>query len=213
MQQQHGVCYDEVKLFLDNVIASPYYIDQLENLGEDAFMQFIFDNVDWNRRNDTGKYSWHVMGGIVTVSPGNIIEERENLKRCKIIDPCLKNKFIPIIEPPKAIKTSPVSKIQLRPLPKTCMSGNFVSHGIEVMQETAEADNLIARQCLEDSIKHKVWCMAVDTGILVMLVEKGQGSCKGVYFDKTPFLCFYVLELSNALPSDLSGLIKYFFAW
>ena len=47
-----------VKLVMDNVIAGSSYIDQLGNLGEDAFTQFIFDNVDWNRRNDTGKDSF-----------------------------------------------------------------------------------------------------------------------------------------------------------
>ena len=120
----YGVSYVEVKLFLDNVIDGPSYIVQLENLGEDAFTQFIFDNVDCNSRNETVKDSWHVMGGIVAVPPGNIIEEREKIKRYKTIDPSFKNQFIPIIEPPKAIKTLPVLEKQLKPLPKTCMSGN-----------------------------------------------------------------------------------------
>ena len=58
----YGVSYDEVKLFLDNILAAPSYIEQLKNLGEEAFTQFIFDNADWNKRNDTGQDSWHVTG-------------------------------------------------------------------------------------------------------------------------------------------------------
>ena len=30
----YGVSYDEVKLFLDNILAAPSYVEQLKNLGE-----------------------------------------------------------------------------------------------------------------------------------------------------------------------------------
>ena len=35
-------------------------------------------------------------------------------------------------------------------------------HGIEVEQATADADYLVT-SCLEDSMKHSIWCSAVDT--------------------------------------------------
>ena len=48
----YGESYDEVRLFLDNARDTPSHMEQLSNLGEEAFMLCVFDNADWNRRND-----------------------------------------------------------------------------------------------------------------------------------------------------------------
>ena len=77
----YGVSYGEVKLFLDNILDAPSYVEQLKNLGDEAFTQFIFDNADWNKRNDTGQDSWHVLGGIAAVSPSHIIEDKYTIKK------------------------------------------------------------------------------------------------------------------------------------
>ena len=79
----YGASCDEVKLFLDNILVTPSCVEQLKNLGEEAFTQFIFDNADWNKRNDTGQDSWHVICGIAAVSPSHIIEDKYTIKRCK----------------------------------------------------------------------------------------------------------------------------------
>ena len=117
----YGVSYDEVKLFLDNILAAPSYVEQLKNLGEGESTQF--DNADWNKRNDTGQDSWHVMGGIAVVSPSHIIEDKYKIKRCKTSTPSAGNQFIPIIEAPRATKNLLLPTV-LRPLPPTCLSAN-----------------------------------------------------------------------------------------
>ena len=51
----------------------------------------------------------------------------------------------------------------------------LLSHGITVLQATADADYLVA---IETSLKQTVWYMAVDTDILVMLVGNAHESYK-----------------------------------
>ena len=82
----------------------------------------------------------------------------------------------------------------------------LLSHGITVLQATADADYLIAKTCIEHSLKQTAWCVAVDTDILVMLVGNAHESCKGIFFGKTTY-CYNVLDLKNALPPDMSELI------
>ena len=103
---------------LDNILAAPSYVEQLKNLGADAFKQSIFDNADWNKQNDTGQ-DWHVMGGIAAVSPSRIIEDKYTIKRCKTSNPSAGNEFIPIIEAPKLV----TSYCSLTIAPK-CLSAN-----------------------------------------------------------------------------------------
>ena len=112
------------KLFFTSTMLAipPSYVEQLKNLGEEAFVQFIFDNADWNRRNDTGKNSWHVMGGIAAVSPRCTIDKSYIVDRCKTNVSSNKEQFIPIIEPPKVIKNLPLPKAKIKPLPSTCLS-------------------------------------------------------------------------------------------
>lgn len=96
----YGASYEEIVLYLNDVSNTSSYVEQLKNLAEDALVQFIFDNADWNRWNDTGKNSWHVMGGIAVVSPRCTIDESYEVYRCNKIISSNKEQFIPITEPP-----------------------------------------------------------------------------------------------------------------
>ena len=69
----------------------------------------------------------------------------------------------------------------------------LLSHGITVLQATEDADYLVAKTCIENSLKQTVWYMAVDTDILVMLVGNAHESCKGIFFGKTTY-CYNVLD-------------------
>ena len=42
----------------------------------------------------------------------------------------------------------------------------LLSHGIAVMQAPADADYFVAKKCLDVSVQHSVWSLAVDTDIL-----------------------------------------------
>ena len=109
----YGVSYDEVKLFLDNILAAPSYVEQFKNLGEEAFTHFIFDNADWNKQNDTGQDSWHIMGGIAAVSPSHIIEDKYTIKRCKTSTPFAGNQFIRSYRDEKLVTSSCSSTIDM----------------------------------------------------------------------------------------------------
>ena len=80
------------------------------------------------------------------------------------------------------------------------------SHGITVLQATADADYLVAKTCIENSLKQTVCCVAVDRDILVMLVGNAHESCKGIFFGKTIY-CYNVLDLKNALPPYMTEII------
>ena len=62
------------------------------------------------------------MGGIAVVSPGNIVEEKLEIKRSTKCSTLKKEHFIPIIEPFKSVKNLPEPNTKLKPLPSsTCL--------------------------------------------------------------------------------------------
>ena len=141
----------------------------MKNLGEEAFVQFIFDNADWNRWNDTGKDSWHVMGGIAAVSPRCSIDESFKVTRCKTTISSHKEQFIPIIEPPKVIKNLPLPKTKIKPLPSTCLSPKRSNLSDLNNLWMVLSDNDIRDKCLKTpnwgGFLSKMFCYKIDESI------------------------------------------------
>jgi len=50
-------------------------------LQSDSFIQFVFDNADFNVRTMTGHGTFHSMGGIMCVTPGDAVEKGNPIKR------------------------------------------------------------------------------------------------------------------------------------
>lgn len=54
-------------------------------LTDDPFVQFVFDNADFNTATLTGAGTFHNLGGISIVSPATSIQPRKPLPRLKTI--------------------------------------------------------------------------------------------------------------------------------
>lgn len=62
-----SVTYSECLAFENSAITN-----NKDNVPEDTFIQFVFDNADFNIRTIDGHGTFHSMGGIMCVSPSNI---------------------------------------------------------------------------------------------------------------------------------------------
>lgn len=62
-----SVAYSECLAFENSAITN-----NKDNVPEDSFIQFVFDNADFNIRTIDGHGTFHSMGGIMCISPSNI---------------------------------------------------------------------------------------------------------------------------------------------
>lgn len=51
------------------------------NLDIDAFVQFVYDNADFNVDTLDGKFTFHNLGGIMTITPKSKVPPRERIER------------------------------------------------------------------------------------------------------------------------------------
>ena len=87
------------------------------------------------------------------------------------------------------------------------LKNHLVCRGFSVIQAPSDADHCIAKKCFDISKENSVWCNTVDTDILIMIIEMASSSRKNIYFGKNHSFCHNIIELKNALPPKMSGLI------
>lgn len=73
-----GASYDETILYEGSAVMSP--VPQVQP-SEDSFLQFIFDNADYDTRTIDGKNTFHYTGGVECISPASSTELTLNIKR------------------------------------------------------------------------------------------------------------------------------------
>ena len=63
--------YQEVQRLINNILCNKSSTDDIPDLN--AFVQYLFDNADFNPSNETGSDSWHIMGGLAAVTPESAV--------------------------------------------------------------------------------------------------------------------------------------------
>ena len=107
-----GGSYDEVTKFIEYIPSAPSSCDKMSDISLNAFVQFVFDNADWNTRNATGNNTWHVMGGIASISPRRETPQAADIERLKLNINSSDGNFISVEDIPSGrIREPPCSAI------------------------------------------------------------------------------------------------------
>lgn len=78
---------------------------------ENGYVQFVFDNADYNVHTLDGHNTFHVMGGIACITPKTALQVEENVPRKNVAAQAVENKGLFDLQTYKAPATSGYSKI------------------------------------------------------------------------------------------------------
>ena len=112
--------YQEVELLINNILCTKSSTDYISEL--DAFVQYIFNNADFNPRSESVNDSWHIVGGLAAMTHESSIPTTTVIPR--INDPLSlhEKKIIQIVEiPPKEVDNA-LHDIIIKRIPDSSMS-------------------------------------------------------------------------------------------